>query len=84
MLTDPGHIATNVAATSAKPVYKIEIAWDGVNWVDETANTVLGFTVRDGIIDPFEGLASMGDAPVGKADIVVDNYDGGSPGKRVS
>ena len=76
MLTDPGHIAAAVAATSAKPVYKIEICWDGVNWTDETGNTVLGFTVRDGIIDPFQGLASMGDAPVGKADITVDNYNG--------
>jgi len=76
MLTDPGHIATNVAATSAKPCYKLEVCWDGANWTDETANTVLGFSCRGQIIDPFQGLASMGDAPVGKADIVVDNYDG--------
>jgi len=76
MLTDPGHIAAAVAATGAKPVYKVEVCWDGANWTDETANTVLGFTVRDGIVDPFQGLASMGDAPLGKADIVVDNYNG--------
>lgn len=76
MLTDPGHIAANAAATSAKPVYKLEVCWDGANWVDETANAVLGFSCRTQIIDPYQGLASMGDAPVGKADITVDNYDG--------
>ena len=76
MLADPGHIAANAAAVSAKPCYKVEVQWDGANWTAETANTLLGGSCQAQIVDPFEGLSSMGGAPIGSANIVVDNYDG--------
>ena len=75
MQADPGNIATNAAAATAKPCYKIEVLWDA-SWVDETANTVLGGKCSNQLVDPFEGLGSMGAAPIGRATLVVDNYNG--------
>lgn len=76
MLSDPGHIAANAAATGAKPCYKAEIMWDEA-WVDESERLLPGFSCQNQIVDPFEGLVSMGSAPIGRTESLrFDNYDG--------
>lgn len=59
MKADPGHIAQSAAAPGARPCAKLEIRWDGVNWVDESAYLVAASGSK-ALAGPGEGLLGLG------------------------
>ncbi len=73
MLTDPGHIAANAAKSGRRPCYKVEVCWDGTNWTDESQYLQPNFHAQLGLVDPFEGLISMGSAGSGRATLRFAN-----------
>lgn len=75
MKADPGHIATNAAISGARPCIKLEIRWDGVNWVDESAYLVAQASGGKALSGPGEGLLGMGNGGA-TATAMVDNRAG--------
>jgi hypothetical protein len=80
MRADPGNIATNATAGAATPYLKVEIQWNGVNWIDEGsvsgATYVLGASGQSQIMDPAVGFTSLGTALIGKATVRLRNNTG--------
>lgn len=74
MKADPGHIATNVAASGARPCIKLELYWD-TSWVDESAYLFTGASGSKALSGPGEGLLGMGNAGA-SATVTVDNRAG--------
>lgn len=74
MKVDPGHIATNAAASGARPCIKLEIRWNGVNWVDESAYLIAASGSK-ALTGPGEGLLGLGNGGA-SAEVTLDNRAG--------
>lgn len=65
-------------AYTAALTAKIEICWDGTNWVDETARCLMSSSVSYayGLLGPGGSLAQLGEGPVAQLRCVMANADG--------
>lgn len=66
------NLATIWASGNMRPVEKIEVAWDGSTWVDETAY-VKSWSIEQSIYDARSGLPQLGNGIPAKATVTLDN-----------
>jgi len=68
-------LVANWEAASRVVAIKVEMQWDGANWVDETSR-VLAAAWGDSLLAEREGLPLLGQTPPAQASLELDNNDG--------
>ena len=66
------NLATNWAAASATPCFRLRVKWDGTNWTDES-NYLLSASLKSRLVGTMRDLSGLGRVPPASMNVMLMN-----------